>query len=75
MKGYLQNSPIKNIWFNRNYNIFSKVCMNTSSMCAPNDLNTCPMFDLEDCFVGYEYIFCEHVRLFEGQNTGFNNQN
>ena len=43
MKGYLKSSHIKNILLNTNY--FPNVCMNTSSMCTANDMNTCTVCD------------------------------
>ena len=37
--------------------------MNTCSMCAPNDMNTYPMRDLQACFFGFKYTFFQHTRV------------
>ena len=49
--------------------------MNTGWMCAPNDLNTYPMCDLQACFGGLSTYFVNIKVFFEGKRTGFNNNN
>ena len=49
--------------------------MNTSWMCAPNDLNTYPMYDLQACLGGLSTYFINIKDFFEGKSTGFNNKN
>ena len=41
MKGYLKNSNILKHFVGYELQHFENVCMNTSSNCAPNDMNTC----------------------------------
>ena len=65
IKGYLKNSHILKYFLKYEFSHFQKVCMNTSSMCAPSDMNTYPMCDLQALFFGFKYIFCQHTRVFE----------
>ena len=49
-KGYLKNNHILKYLLEYELWHFQKVCMNPCSMCAPNDLNTYPMFDFKARF-------------------------
>ena len=57
MKGHLKNSHILNYFLKYEFSHFQKVCMNTSSMCTPNDMNTYPMCDMQACFGGLSAYF------------------
>ena len=72
MKEYLKNNHILKYFLENEFWHFQKVCMNTSWLCAPNDLNTYPMCYLQACVGGLSTHFV-HTKTFLNEILiGFN---